>query len=614
MVRLNSDYLDKKILRVDLSTGGTKDQSLSRDLFRKYIGGMGTGTKILSEIDPETDAFSPENKLIFSIGPLTGTTAPMFAQTCVVTKSPLTKGALNTYAGGFFGAEFSRTDYSHVVFEGVAEEPSLLYIDEGDAKLMDASDEWGLGVSETQKSIKEKIGEEVKIARIGLGGENQVLYSCIIAGRGRAFGRGGAGAVMGSKNLKAFVVKGREMDFKEDEEFSKAVKKARKKLNESIQSETSSLGLFSRQGTIAGLPMLAEMDILSTRNHQEGVFEGADKIGPEYFGENIYKDENVACFGCPVACGREAKLTEASGGGERTKGPEYETAYSLGSNCGVDSGEAIAKANKLCEEYGMDTLSVGVNVSYAMECYERGILSEDDVGGLELEFGNGEAMVELIKMIGEREGIGDLLAQGTKRAAEEIGEGTDSFAMQVKGMEFAAWMPEVMRGIACTFATSNRGACHKRAIIGDELSGEVDPLSYEDKARLTKDIQDRVNAIFTLIACRFSEFALPVEIYVDLLNAAMGVEFSKEEFLKVGERIWNLERVFSGFTREDDGLPDRCFEHKIPSGNYEGAHVDRGKFEEMLEDYYELRGWNENGVPTEAKLKDLDLEDWIGSN
>ncbi|MGC8816793.1 MAG: aldehyde ferredoxin oxidoreductase family protein [Candidatus Hadarchaeum sp.] len=602
---MSKNYLNKKILRVDLSNKKIKEQTVPQDWFGKYIGGMGFGIKILfDEVNPKVDAFSPENKLIFSIGPLTGTMAPMFAQTCAVTKSPLTNGALNTYAGGFFGAELARTNYSTIVIEGRAEKPCYLSVEEDGAEIVDAGSLWGMKTIPAQEAIKKDLGKNVQVACIGPAGENLVRFSSIIAGR-RAFGRGGSGSVMGSKNLKAVAVSGGER-LPENEKLAEAIKEAREILKNALSQEWHLTALFSRYGTNAAMPSLNERGMLSTRNHQEGVFEGVNKISAEYFGKNLFV-KNVACFACPVACGRFSVVKSGPYAGTQTEGPEYETIYAFGSNCGIDSAEAIAKADQLCDEYGMDTLSTGVTVSFAMECYERGIINKKDTGGLELKFGNHEAMVKLVEMIAEREGIGDLLAEGSRRASEKLDVGSEVFAMQVKGMEFAAWMPEAMKGIACTFATSNRGACHKRAIIGDEFSGRADPLAYEGKGKLTKEIQDKVNAIFTLVGCRFSEWTYPLDLYLKLLNAATGMNFSEKDFIMVGERIWNMERIFSGFTRKDDRLPERCYTHPIPSGPLAGTLVDREKFEKMLDEYYEARGWDKEGRPTEAKLRKLSI-------
>lgn len=602
---MSKNYLEKKILRVDLSNKKIKEQTVPQEWFKKYIGGMGFGIKILfDEVNPKVDALSPDNKLIFSIGPLTGTMAPMFAQTCVVTKSPLTNGALNTYAGGFLGAEISRTNYSVIVVEGSAEEPCYIKVNEDGAEIVDAGSLWGMNTIQTQETIKKDLDNKAQVACIGPAGENLVRFSSIIAGR-RAFGRGGAGSVMGSKKLKAIAVSGGERP-PENEKLAEAIKEAREALKNALSQEWNLITLFSKYGTNAAMPALNEKGMLSTRNHQEGVFEGVNKISAEYFGKHLFV-KNVACFACPVACGRFSVVKSGPYAGTETEGPEYETIYALGSNCGVDNAEAIARADQLCDEYGMDTLSTGVAVSFAMECFERGIISKKDTSGLELRFGNHEAMVKLVEMIAKREGIGDILAEGTRRASEKLNKGSEVFAMQVKGMEFAAWMPEAMKGIACTFATSNRGACHKRAIIGDEFSGRVDPLAYEGKGKLTKEIQDKVNAIFTLVGCRFSEFTYPFEIYPKLLNAATGMNFSEEEFVLVGERIWNMERVFSGFTRKDDVLPERCYTHPIPSGPLAGTLVDREKFERMLDEYYEARGWDKEGRPTEAKLRELSI-------
>jgi len=292
-----------------------------------------------------------------------------------------------------------------------------------------------------------------------------------------------------------------------------------------------------------------------------------------------------------------------------TRGPEYETAYSFGSDCLIGDPEIIARAHQICEEYGMDTISAGCTMAFAMECYEKGILKKEDTEGIELNFGNGESMLKVLEKVGKRQGIGNLLAEGTKRMAKKLGRETEYFAMNVKGLEFAAWMPQRMRGIALTFATSNRGACHKRAPIGAELMGKIPMEEIKGKAEVVKDIQDTVNAIFTLVSCRFAEFELPKEMFVKLLNSASGLNYNLEEFIKVGEKLWNLERLFNigaGMTKKDDQLPSRCFD-PLPLKDGE-TRMKREDFEDMLKEYYSLRGWDTNGVPTKAKLKTLGID------
>jgi len=604
---LNSSFFNKKILFIDLTKKEFRIQEIPKEWFKLYVGGMGFGIKTLfDKVNPRIDPYSPDNMIIFSIGPLTGTLAPMFAQACVVTKSPLTKGALNSYAGGIFGSKMKLSNYSVIAISGKSNKPCYINVQDDFVEFLDASHLWGMSTSKTQEAIIKDLGDKkLAIACIGPAGENLVRFASIITEK-RAFGRGGAGAIMGSKKLKAIALTFESKKESYNEGFIKAANEAKEILKKALSTEWHLISIFSKYGTLGGLPLVNEKGVLATRNHKEGQFEGAEKIGPEYFTSN-FRIKDVSCPGCLVHCGRVYGVKEGIYAGTISEGPEYETVYAFGSNCGNDCAESIIKADYLCDEYGMDTLSTGVTIAFAMECYEKGILTKKETEGIELNFGNHEAIIAMIEKIAKRKGIGNLLAEGSKIASEKLGKGSKEFAMQVKGLEFAAWMPAGMKGIALTFATSNRGACHKRAIIGDELMDKVNKEAYEGKALLIKNIQDKVNAIFTLIGCRFSEFVYPLNLYVKLLNSLTGLSFNEEEFLRVGERIWNLERLFSGFTRNEDKLPERCFKEPIPSGPSKGQKVEREKFEKMLDEYYSIRGWNEKGLPTKEKLQELNI-------
>ncbi|MEM3506798.1 MAG: aldehyde ferredoxin oxidoreductase family protein [Candidatus Bathyarchaeia archaeon] len=604
---METSFFAKKALFINLTKKEFRIQEIPKEWFKLYIGGIGFGIKIIfDKLNPKIDPYSPDNTLVFSIGPLTGTPTPMFAQTCVVTKSPLTNGVFNSYAGGTFGFKMKLSDYSIIAISGKSNKPCYVKIQEDFVEFLDASALWGMSTSKTQEAIMKDIGnKKLAIACIGPAGENLVRFASIITEK-RAFGRGGYGAVMGSKNLKAIALIGKDKEETYDENFIKAVNEAKETLKKALSSEWHLIRIFSNYGTLGGLPLVNEKGVLATRNHKEGQFEGAEKIGPEYFKSKL-RIKDVSCPACLVHCGRVYGVKEGIYFGTISEGPEYETVYAFGSNCGNDYAESIVKADYLCDEYGMDTLSTGVTIAFAMECYEKGILTKKETEGIELKFGNHEAIIDTIEKIVKRKGIGNILAEGCRIASEKLGKGSKEFAMQVKGLEFAAWMPTGMKGIALTFATSNRGACHKRAIIGDELMDKVSKEAYEGKALLVKNIQDKVNAIFTLIACRFSEFVYPLSLYVKLLNSLTGLSFNEEEFLKVGERIWNLERLFSGFTRKDDTLPERCFKEAIPSGPSKGQKVEKEKFEKMIEEYYLLRGWNKKGIPSKEKLQELGI-------
>jgi len=365
--------------------------------------------------------------------------------------------------------------------------------------------------------------------------------------------------------------------------------------------------MFSRVGTGAGMGLINGRGALATRNHIFGSFEDGAQVDGYAYADKFYT-RAIACYGCPVHCGMLHKYTRRDGSSSWLRGPEYETMFSLGSDLLNGDPVVLAEANQICEEYGMDTLTTGVTVAWALEMGESGALKET---GLDLKFADAEVILGLLRKIGEREGIGDLLALGPKRAAESAGAGMGR-AMQIKNSGFAAWMPRRMKGTGLAFATSNRGACHKRAPIGAEITGQIDMDAYEGKAALVKEIQDRVNAIFTLVSCRFHEFVTPQEAYPRFVTAATGREISLQEFLRVGERIWNLERLYNlgaGLTRADDLLPERCFE-PIQGEASEGAVMDRGEFEKMLDEYYQFRGWDEAGIPGRRKLRGLGISEY----
>jgi len=413
--------------------------------------------------------------------------------------------------------------------------------------------------------------------------------------------------VLGSKRVKGLAVRGTQgVGAARPEELARLAAENMGQLAKACAEEYNLVGMFSRVGTGAGMGLVNGRGGLATRNHQFGQFEQAAEIDGFAFAKKFYT-RAVACYGCPVHCGMLHKFRRADGAESWLRGPEYETMFSLGSEVGNGDPVALAEANQLCEEYGMDTLTAGVTVAWALEMGERGILREP---GLELRFGSREAILGLLARIGRREGIGDLLARGPRRAAEEVGRGSLAAAMQIKNSGFAAWMPRRMKGTALAFATSNRGACHKRAPIGAEITGQIDLNAYEGKAVLVKSIQDRVNAIFTLVSCRFHEFVTPPELYPRFVAAATGRSLTLAEFERLGERIWNLEKLFNlgaGHTRADDSLPDRCFE-PIRGPASEGAVIDRARFEAMLEEYYTVRGWDRDGVPTAGKLRELGIE------
>lgn len=583
------------LLRVNLSTGKISEEEIPEEILRKFVGGRGLGVKILTdEVDPKIDPFSEKNKMIFAVGPLTRTTAPTSGRYEVIFKSPLTGTICNSNSGGHFAPALRGLGYYAIVFEGASKEPVYLWATEERAELRDASRIWGKDTEETTRVLLEETDKRARVACIGPAGERLVKMAAIINDEHRAAGRGGGGAVMGSKRLKAVVVLGNKRpEVKDEARFNQMVRKCLVTIDKNPLTKDA-LKIF---GTNALVSIINELGMFPTRNFQEGYFEEADGICGEKYLERIFV-KSYACYGCPIGCGR---LTKADG--EEGGGPEYESVWSLGALCGVSNIEDIAKANYLCNKLGMDTISMGSTIACAMELSEKGYLQE------KLRFGDSKKVIELVRLTGMREGLGDELAEGSRAFAQRYGH--QELAMQVKGMELPAYDPRGVQGHALAYATSNRGGCHLRAyMISPEVLGipaMIDRFNPDGKAPIVKLLQDVSAAVDSLVLCRFTQFALTIEQYSTLLSAATGIEYTQEDFKRVGERIWNLERVFNiraGFSKADDVLPKRFLEEPLREGNSRGRTV---QLEKMLEDYYRARGWDSDGVPTEEKLRELEL-------
>ena len=600
----------KRRLRIDLTQETFSIEPLEEAYIEKYIGGMGFGTEVIfKEVPPEIDALDERNKITLSVGPINGTRAPLFAQSCIVTKSPATNGMVNSYAGGEMANRIKQSGYDMVIIEGKAKELTYVMINEDGAKFYDATTLKGKNTDETEAFIKTTHGPEIGVASIGLAGENKVRYAACISGT-RAYGRGGVGAVFGSKNLKAIGFSGdRDIRVNQPEAFEGYVNQCMEIIENAFGQQWNLMASFGKFGTGSGLGMINGRNALATKNHRYSHYDKGDQIDGFAYMKN-YPTRLVACYGCAVHCGQVHRFEKGKFPGMVTRGPEYETMYSFGSDILNDDAEILAKAHQICEEYGMDTLSAGCTMAFAMECYEKGLITKEDTGGIELKFGNNENMLKMLEKVGKREDIGDLMAEGTKRMSEKIGKGSQAFAMQVKGLEFAAWMPQRMKGLGLTFTTSNRGACHKRAPVGAEVTGQIPMDSIENKPALVKEIQDRVNALFTLVCCRFAEFEYPTQLFLNLLETASGIKISEEAFVEKGEMIWNMERYFnvkSGMSRKEDWLPERCFE-PLTDIKEPFKPLTKEDINTMLDEYYALRGWDENGVPTEETLDRLAIE------
>lgn len=586
------------MLRTNLSSGTVSEEELDEETRRKFLGGRGLGVKIISdEVDPRADPLSEENKIVFAVGPLTKTPAPTSGRYAVVSKSPLTGTIADSNSGGFFAPMLKGIGHDAVIVEGESDDPVYIWANEDGAEIRDASSIWGMETREATDEIREETHESAEVACIGPAGEEEALLACIINSKHRAAGRGGLGAVMGSKNLKALAVHGTEVPSLADRErFMEAVEKCRMTINKNPVTKDS----LSRMGTPALVSIMEETGILPTSNFRRGTFENSDGVSGQKYLERIF-EESYACAGCPIGCGRITKADGESGGG-----PEYETVWAFGPELEISRLEDIAKANYLCNRLGLDTISTGSTIGCAMELSEKGYLDR------ELEFGDEEEMLDLVEKAGNLEGFGERIANGSKRLAEECGHPEAS--MTVKGMEIPAYDPRGVQGQALSYATSNRGGCHLRAyMIGPEILGSptsLDRFKAEGKAAIVKLFQDFSATVDSLNLCRFTSIALTLEQYSELLSAGTGIEYDADDFKKVGERIWNLERLFNvkaGFDRGDDTLPKRFLETPLEEGNSRDRTVE---LEEMLDEYYEVRNWTEDGVPRESLLEDLGIEEY----
>ncbi|MEO0239163.1 MAG: aldehyde ferredoxin oxidoreductase family protein [candidate division WOR-3 bacterium] len=592
-----------RVADVDLTTKNLRYYELPEKMIREFIGGKGIGAKILyDELAPKVDPLSPENLLIFAPGPLTGTIAPTSGRWAVVTKSPHTNLFLDSQVGGHFGATLRRAGVDILIVRGKAEKPVYLYIENGEVQILDATPLWGKTIFETEDELK-RVHPGAKVGSIGPAGENLVTFAIIGFDYYRQAGRGGAGAVMGSKNLKAVVAKPTgEIKYFDEKGMKETVSRLLKLIKEHP---------VMKRRTEIGTPMWVRManegGFLPTRNFSRGVFEKANEISGETMKERIWV-RNKACFGCPIACGKLTHVKEGKYKCNEVEGPEYETIALLGSNCEITPIESVAYLNRICDNLGLDTISSGGVVAFAMECYERGLLKDTD--GLKLNFGNVDVAAELLRKIAYREGIGETFAQGVRKAAERIGQGSEKFAIHVKGLELPGVEPRGSWGMALAFATADRGGCHQRAWTPTaELKGILQRFSTEGMAKFVKETQDERAVCFSLVLCDFVPFT--VEDFAELLYNATGIDLNPEEYMVTGERIWNLTRLFNvreGISRKDDTLPPRIMEEPSPAGPAEGKVITSEILNKMLDEYYALRGWDQNGIPTEETLKRLGLK------
>jgi aldehyde:ferredoxin oxidoreductase len=606
-----------KVAWVDLTSGSIEYKPVNEDDAKKYIGARGLGVKYVFDNGPEVDPLSPDNILCVMNGPLSGTDVNMSGRLCVVTKSPLTGTVTDSHMGGWTAAKLKWAGFDGLIFKGKADKPLYAYVENGEVTLKDASDVWGKGVHETLDTLcgrhggKEKGGKgAVDGMAIGPAGENLVRFACWVNVDDRAAGRGGTGAVAGSKNLKAIIIKS-DRSGKPQPANKEADKEARKVALGTIMAEENVTsprkGGLSVYGTNVLMNISDSIGALPANNSQYTAFgaDKAEKISGEYVREHILVDEPT-CHACPVACKKEVEVTEGPFK-VHMESLEYEPAWSLGANCGNDDVNAVAYIIDLANDYGFDAIEIGQALATYMEASQRGYTNGDG----KLDWGDGQGMVETARKIAFREGVGDKLAEGPARAAEAWGH--PEISMSVKGQSIPAYDPRGLKGMGIAYATSNRGACHLRAYTpAAELgitpfgSVKVDPLAWEGKGALTKLFQDLHAVSDSLDLCKFSAFAEGIDEYTAQFNAVTGLDYSSDDLLKCGERIYNLERLFNnkaGFAEGSDYLPKRFTDEPSTMPGSEG-HVS--ELPQMLEEYYKERGW-QNGVVPEAKLKELGI-------
>ena len=605
-----------RLLYVDLSSGSSSIINLEEKVARRYLGGSGLGAYLLSSMDWSVEPLDPRSRLAFLTGPLTGTPAPLCSRYSVCARSPLTSIWGEAHASGFWGPELKSAGLDGIVIEGRAPQPVYLLIHDDAVVIRDARHLWGKDTYATEDALRQEPGSErIRVACIGPAGEKRSAMASIINDRGRAAARCGLGAVMGSKGLKAIAVRGtRPVKTARPEELRRLSKTLVKLARESAAGK-----YLGEYGTDGGMDPFHEFGDVPIKNWKQGAWEeGCHKVSGQAMKETMLTGR-YACKGCPIGCGRIVEVKDGPYRGLKGKGPEYETAAAFGPLCLNDNLEAVAGANDLCNRYGLDTISTGAVIAFAFECFEEGLITVQDTDGLELVWGNGDAIVRLVEKIGRREGIGDLLADGCRKAAEQLGGDATHYALHVKGLELPMHDPRAFSSWAVSYGTSNRGACHIQAptfwvergltfpAIG--LDNPGDRFACEGKGRLTKIFQDFCEVVESAGICKFALYGdFRSQQVISLLRCATGFDFEQEEVMKLGERSFNLKRMINvrcGISGKDDRLPERILSLALHEGGTKGYLPDQQR---MLAEYYRERGWDEKGIPTPEKLKELGLQ------
>jgi aldehyde:ferredoxin oxidoreductase len=598
-----------RLLVVDLAARSAKVAPLDASLCRQFLGGVGLATRLLWDYaQPDCDPLGPENAMVFATGPLTGTMAPSASKYAIATKSPLTGYIGDSLSSGGWPLSLKRAGYDAMVVLGAAEVPTYLFVDDDRVYFRPARRLWGAKCWETEDGIRRELGDDgVSVAAIGPGGERLVRYACVGNDYGRQAGRTGPGAVMGSKKLKAIAVRGTRPVRVADAETLR-----RASLDLYARAQGAATTKYRTLGTPGNVLALDALAALPALNFRQSTFDGAEAVSGERFNEQ-YKSKVVACDGCPIACDHIYRVTEGAYVGTQVA-MDYESLYALGPLCGVNDPSAILKASELCDQYGLDTMSTGVCVAWAMESTERGLITRDDAEGLDLRFGNGAAVVSMVEQIGLRRGLGRLLGEGVKRAAASVGGGSEHWAMHVKGLELPGYEPRSLKTLALGLAVGTRGACHNRSAAYEvDLSAKVDRLSADrSRGSLAMAQEDYSATLDSLGVCKFLRRCFDA-FYVEaseLFRSATGLDLTPEGLQNVGERVCNLKKAYNiraGWTRADDTLPPRVFEDRLPTGIAKGTLLTREELSTMIDGYYEARGWTPEGLIPRPKLEALGL-------
>jgi len=603
-----------RILRIDLTKQKFTSQNFDEAFARKYLGGNGFAAKILyDELKPGIDPFAPENIIVFAVGPITDTSVPSTSRAYVAAKSPLNSLFFDSTFGGRFAITQKRTGFEAIVISGKSSSPIYLVIDESGAQFKPATSLWGKLTRDTFEALQAVEGQDADAVTIGPAGEKLVRFACLVhywRGREGVSGRGGLGAVLGSKNVKAVVLKGAQKTQVANPESLRELIDSRKEA-----MEKGTVGL-KNLGTPVLVNMINTLGGLGVRNLQEEHSPRAPEIGGERIKE-LFFERNDTCFGCPIACGKTLRLPESQDG-LRWKMPEYETLFSLGSMVENWDPASLLKLNALCDQWGLDTISMGVTLSFALECFEKGYLTPKDAGGRTLRFGDAGLLQELVEETGKRQGFGDALAEGSFRLAQRLGKEAADLLYCVKKLEVAGHSPRALKGMSIGYATATRGGSHHDARPTLQYAGEFDRKNAQVVPSFAVRTQNFTALDDSLTQCRFASErgygGLINENYAKMINAVTGWSLNLGEVEKLGERIYNLERAFNcreGVSRKDDHLPFRTSHQPIPSGPSQGMYSPPEEFNSLLDEYYQMRGWDKNGIPTPEKLKELGLDEVI---